>query len=275
MTGGPQFVLPRPGKALMAVMLGIFLLWLMFAMAINWGGASPVLFDLFTANTQLILEGQVWRLLTAPLMHSYQGISHMLFALLGLYFLTPSLEQQWGQRRLLRFLLLSALFAYGLQFLVFVLLPGVAPKLAPPMWFGAFPVVEAIAIAWALSFKGQVVRLFFVLPVSSRGLVIMVVALSVLRVIGGVSPPEGLVSPFGGMLAGWLFGGGTPSPLRRLWLRYRYQQLDRQAAREAKERKTRVQNSPFEVIKGGKSNPPKGSGGSSSNGKGPDGGWLN
>ncbi len=273
--GGAQFVLPKPGKALTAVMVVIFLLWLMFAVAINWGGASPFLFELFCANTQLIKEGQIWRLFTAPLMHSYRGVGHMAFALLGLYFLTPSLEEAWGPKRLLRFLLASSVFAYGFQMLVLLVLPStLAMKLAPAMWFGAFPVVEAIAIAWALSFKGQTVRLFFVLPVSSRGLVLMVVGFSVLRVIGGMTPPEGLISPFGGMFAGWLLGGGTPSPLRRAYLQFRYKQLDREAAREAKQRKARVKNAPFSVIEGGKKKN-DGSGGGGSNGKGPDGNWLN
>lgn len=261
-----SFQLPRPGKALIFVMAGLFLLWLMFAVAVNWGGATLDLFFLFCGNNQRILEGEVWRLFTAPFMHFPTGsISHILWVLVGLYFLTPALEQRWGGPRLLRFLFFSALVAYGFQFLLGELLPAeTAAKLIPPYWFGGYPVIEAVAIAWALSFRGQTVRLMFVLPVSSTALVGFVIAMSVLRVVAMAEAPEGLLSPFGGMLAGWLLGGGTPSPLRRAYLALRLRQLDREARAAGRERNERVKNAPFKVIDGGK----KGA-------KGPDGKWLN
>jgi membrane associated rhomboid family serine protease len=245
--GQLPFQFPRPGKALLGVMTGLFLLWLTFAIAVNWGGASADVFFLFCGNSELILQGEVWRLVTAAFMHFPTGsIGHILFVLMGLYFLTPALEERWGGPRLLRFLFFSAIIAYSVQFLVGLLLPATASaKLVPQYWFGAFPVLEAVAIAWAFSFR-------------------FVVAMSVLRVIAVAEAPEGLLSPFGGMLAGWLLGGGTPSPLRKAYLMLRLRQLDREAEAGRAARKDRVKNSRFEVIDGGK----KGS-------RGPDGKWLN
>ena len=104
-------------------------------------------------------------------------------------------------------------------------------------------VVVFVAIAWALSFRGQTVRLWFVLPVSSRGMVFFIVAMSFLRVVAAAPGPEGLLSPFGGMLAGWLLGAGTPSPLRRVYLKFRLAQLDREAARGAEAARARRQTS--------------------------------
>jgi len=270
-SGTPQFVFPKPGRALMGVMIGLFAVWLMFAIAVNWGGATVELFLLFCGNTDAILSGEVWRLLTAPFMHYPQGqLGHILFTLLGLYFLTPALEQQWGGPRLLRFLAGSAVIAYGTQVVLELLLPtSVASKLVGEYWFGATPVIEAVAIAWALSFRGQQVRLMFVLPVTSTGLVIFVVALSLLRVIAVSQTPEGLLAPFGGMFAGWLLGGGTPSPLRRLYLKYRLSQMERDMKRERDERRSRAKKAPFDVIEGGRSK------GKSGGRKGPDGKWLN
>lgn len=172
---------------------------------------------------------------------------------------------RWGGPRLLRFLFFSAVIAYGFQMVLGALLPAeTAAKLVPPYWFGAYPVVEAVAIAWALSFRGQTVRLMLVLPVSANALVGFVIALSVLRVVAAAEAPEGLLSPFGGMFAGWLLGGGTPSPLRRAYLALRLRQLDREARAAGRDRQQRVKNSRLQVIEGGK----KGS-------KGPDGKWLN
>jgi hypothetical protein len=64
--------------------------------------------------------------------------------------------------------------------------------------------------------------------------------------------PSGLIAPFGGMLAGWLFGGTSPSPMRRLWLKLRLAQLDVEAKREARDRRKRAEKSGLRVISGGR-----------------------
>ncbi|HEX3597532.1 MAG TPA: rhomboid family intramembrane serine protease [Polyangiaceae bacterium] len=262
--------LMKPGRALTGVMVALGAIWLMFAIAVNWGGATEDLFWLFCGNTERILHGEVWRLFTAPLMHEPSGtVSHILFAILGLVFLAPSLEERWGPARFLRFLFFSAVIAYAFQMLLEVVLPAsLSRRLVGEYWFGSFPVLEAIAIAWALSFRGQSVRLWFVLPVSSSGMVIFIVAMSVLRVVAASAQPEGLLSPFGGMLAGWLLGGSTPSPLRRAYLRLRLAQLDREAARGTRAAAARRKDSPLRVIEGGRGgpNPPDGESGGSDGG---------
>ncbi len=261
--------LQMPGKALKGVLLALLAVNVAFAVAINYGGASAELFYALCGNTEKILQGQVWRLVTAPWMHEPRGtVSHLLFALLGLFFLTPQLESQWGSKRTLRFLFFSGLIAYGIQGLLELALPSsLSARLVPGYWYGAAPVIEAVAVAWALSFRGQTVRLFFVLPVTSNMLLGFVFAMSVLRVLWLSDAPEGLLSPFGGMFAGWLLGGGTPSPMRRLWLRFRLRQLDAQVVRETADRKKRVAKSSFRVIEGGRDK--------DEDDKGPDGRWLN
>ncbi len=257
--------LPRPGRALWGVMLTLFGIWLAFAIGLNWGGVSERVFLFFAGNTELILKGQLWRLVTAPLLH-VPSVGAILFLLFGFYFLTPTLEQQWGGPRLIRFLILSSLLAYGLQLFVGVLLPrSLSDRLIGEYWFGALPAVEAISIAWALTFRGQTVRLFFVLPVSTRGLILFVVGVSLLYVVTLERPTCGLLAPFGGMASGWLFGGGTPSPARRFWLKLRLARLEREAKKESVDRKKRVARSGLRVIEGGKDDDQSG----------PDGRMLN
>jgi membrane associated rhomboid family serine protease len=251
-SSAPVMALPKPGRALKTILVVLLALWLMFAMAMNWADAGPGLFQLLIGNTEAVVSGQVWRLFTAPLMHSPADPWHVVGVLMGLYFLTPNLEERWGGKRLVWFLCLSALIAYACQLLAELILPAaVAAKLSSGYWFGGVPVVEAVAVAWALHFRGQTVRLFFVLPVTTTGLLAFVVGFSVLRLIAVQQTPEGLIAPFGGMFAGWLFGAGTPSPARRLYLKFRYSQLERDAARSRQQRAQRAKNAPFSVIKGG------------------------
>jgi len=262
----------KPRRGVAGLMIALGAIWLMFALALNWAGASEEVFLLFCGNTERILHGEVWRLFTAPLLHVPSGsIGHILWAVLGLLFFAPQLEERWGAARFLRFFFISNLIAYGFQMLCDVVLPAtVAHKLVPEYWFGSIPALEATAIAWALTFRGQTVRLWFVLPVTSTGLVIFIAALSVLRIIAGESSAEGLLSPIGGMFAGWLIGGGTPSPLRRAYLKLRLAQLDREAASGARARAARRAASPFRVLEGGKghdSHEPEGHDDDGSNGK--------
>lgn len=270
LAAGP--VLPRPGRALWGVMLTLFGVWLAFAIGLNWGGMSQDVFLLFAGSTTRILHGEVWRLFTAPLMH-VPVVGGILLTLVGFYFLTPTLESQWGGGRLVRFLVLSVLFAYAAQMAVELVLPSsLAEKLVGEYWFSALPALEAISIAWALTFRGQTVRLFFILPVSSRGLILFVLGASVLYVITLERPTCGLIAPFGGMAAGWLFGGGTPSPARRFWLKLRLARLEQEARADRKERSRRVKRSGLRVIEGGRT---KGDGGGDDEDpRGPDGRLL-
>jgi hypothetical protein len=130
------------------------------------------------------------------------------------------------------FLIASSLMGFTAQLAAEVLLPGsLAASVGQQYWFGSMGAVEAIAVAWALSNRGQTVRLFFVLPVTATGLLIFVVGMSVLLLLAGGKPHEGVITPFGGMLAGYLFGAGNPTPARRLLLKARYLWIARRAAR--------------------------------------------
>lgn len=214
-------------------MVGLLAIWVMFAVGINWGGGGEDIFGLLAGNTaKIVRHGQVWRLLTAPFIHLPSGdgaVGHIVTTLLGLYFLAPSLEKKWGGKKLLAFVYGAALTGFVLQMLVELVMPAsMAGRTTNPLWFGAVGAVEAVAIAWALSFRGQQVMLMFVLPVSSTVLVVFVVGMSVLRLLASKSTPEGLFSPFGAMLFGWLVGGGDPAPIRRWWLQRKLRNVQAQ-----------------------------------------------
>lgn len=268
-----QVAFPKPRKVGRALLMGVFAVWLAFAIGINWAGVPVTTFTEVAGNTQSILQGQVWRLVTAPWLHSPHELGHILFSMLGLYFFSPALEEAWGSKRFARFLFASSLIAYGSQMLVELAVPSLAARLVPDYWFGALPVTQAITIAWALTVRGRA-RLFFMLPVSPRALIWFVLGVSVMYVIVAAQTASGLIAPFGGMFAGWLLGGSTPSPLRRAWLKLRLAQLDAEARREARVRKGRIGRSGLRVIKGGRRERDSDSGSESGSSKRDDR-WLN
>jgi membrane associated rhomboid family serine protease len=245
--------LPRPGKALTGLMVAIGCIWVMFTLGLNWGGAGEGVLQPFVGLSDKVLHGQVWRLLTAPLIHSPSDPWHFITTLLGLWFLGTSLEERWGARRTLAFLFGSAAFAFAVQVVVGALIT----KVTQPVFYGGLGMIEAIAVAWALAHRSATVRLFFVLPVTGTMLLVFIFGISLLNVIAMRAPPEGLITPFGGMLAGYLFGDF--SPLRRFYLRLRFKQLQSQSAalRRVPTSRSRSSGNPLRIIQGGQKEPPK------------------
>lgn len=249
-----SFGMPRPGKAVLGMMIAVTAIWVLFAVGINWGHASPTVLELFVGSGSALRHGHLWVLFTAPLIHHPSDPSHLLVPLFGLYFFATTLEDRWGVKKTLAFFFGSAAFA----FLVQVGVGALIPQLRQPVWFGALGMTEAVAVAWALNNRNSTVRLFFVLPVSGTMLLVFIFAMSVLNVLAMRAPTEGLITPFGGMLAGWLFG--DVSPLRRFVLQFRLRRLQRETEAlrtgQAAARR-RAAGPPLRIIHGGGESPPK------------------
>jgi len=272
---GPAFL--RPGKVVSTVMLLVTGLWLAFAIGTHWADVSPEVVEFLCGNTLLVLHGQLWRLLTAPLVQNWNGVWDLVIVLFTLYFFGVPLEDRWGGKRFLRFLLYLAFFGSIFQVLFDVLLPlSIRSSLGGSYWFGGMAVGNGLVIAWALHHPNTVVRLYGILPISSRGMIWLTLAYPTLYLIFRSPPSEGIPALYAGCLGGWLLGGGTPTPLRRYWLKFRINRLDAEVAREAAQRKKRVERSRLKVVEGGlgKSSPPDGSE-NGEKGRGPDGRWLN
>jgi hypothetical protein len=154
---------------------------------------------------------------------------------------------------MLAFLLGSATAGYLFHMVLQVALPAPHNASLDQIWYGALSAVHAVAIAWALSFRGQRVLLMFVLPVSATGL-------SVLRLLAAENVPEGLVSPFGAMAFAWLVAGSEPSPIRKVWLKWKLRRLKAKGS-------TRDSGPRLRVIPGGKHDDEEE--------EPPPGGWLN
>ena len=269
------FGLPRPGRVVKVAMSVVTALTLAFAVGIHWAGVGADVFELFCGNTLAILHGQVWRLLTASLLQSPSSLWPLLSLLMALYFFGVPLEDQWGQKRFGRFLLGLVVVPSLLQALLDIVLPlSVNRFLIPGFWFGGLAVSSGLAVAWALTNRGAVVRLYGVLPITPRMVIILAVGTPLVYLLFRSLPSEGIPATLGGCFAGWLLGGGTPSPLRRYWLKFRLGRLDAEVAREAAQRKKRVERSRLKVIEGGLAKPDNSSNGGEK-GRGPDGRWLN
>jgi len=272
---GPQRIslaLPRPGPALKAVLLAILGLGILNALVAGWGPHGGDVFFALVCDLRKLREGQVWRVLISGLLTSPDHYGHLFFTLLGLYFLTPDLEQRWGPWRFLRFLA-SAIVAGNLAVL---LVDAITPASAPERFhagavYGASAAIAAVAVAWSRDNADRTVQMFFVLPMRGKWLLWITIGLCVLDLIYPVALPEGVVAPLGGVVVGVLFGG-TPSPARAAFLRLKLALLRRRSrslgvadvlSSKAPRRPRSPGSPPLRVVSGGledalrKRNPPK------------------
>ena len=106
-------------------------------------------------DTQKVLHGQVWRLLSYAFCHDKSNLFHLLLNMLVLYWAGEALELSYGSREFLLFYLTGAVVA-GLTFLTMDLLtPAVGGMV------GASGAVMAALMLFAIHYPRHEIRLFF------------------------------------------------------------------------------------------------------------------
>ena len=247
---------PRPGPALKWVLAAIAVVGVLEAILINWVGSTKA-FEVLVCSPADVLHGQVWRLLTAGFLTEPEHYGHLVFTLIGLYFLSTDLEKRWGAGRFLRFLAAAIVFGFALSVVFYAVAPASLGALHLPMMLGANAAITATAVAWSRMNARSQVLLMFVLPVSGRALFWITLGYCVLGVIyPPASLPEGMVAPFGGLITGMLLTG-EPSPLRRWYLQTKLALLRGRGGRTmtaheiAFGTKPRKARPPLRVVRGG------------------------
>jgi membrane associated rhomboid family serine protease len=216
--GQVRFAFPRPGRALWAVLVVVGALNILLALLVNWTPLGATIMELLACDRHVVFP-QLWRLVTSGLLTDPHHLQHLLFTLVGLYFLSPTLERRWGGPRFLGFLALSVVAGNLLVLGVAALAgEGAAAAFRPVVVFGPYAAISGIAIAWARENSEMQALLFFVIPVRGKYLLWFTLALCVLGLVFQEQLPEGMVAPFGGVITGMLLSG-SPSALRTMYLR--------------------------------------------------------
>lgn len=158
-------------------------------------GADALLtsiFSLYPASLFMML--QLWRLVTYQFLHG--GLFHILFNMLGLFFLGPSLERHWGGKRFLHFYLGCGV-AGGLFYLLLV-----AVKFLPPFpMVGASGAILGVLAACAILFP-QFIIFIFLFPVPIRVAAILFTVIYLFAVISRGPNAGGDAAHLAGMAAG-------------------------------------------------------------------------
>jgi membrane associated rhomboid family serine protease len=121
-------------------------------------------------DTDKVMKGQIWRMLTCAFCHDRHGLFHILFNMLGLIWFGISLEYMYGQREFLLFYLtagiLSSLAYVGLDLWTGESVPAI----------GASGAVMGVLMLFACHYPHYTIRIWFLFPIEMRWLVLLYVA---------------------------------------------------------------------------------------------------
>ena len=161
----------------------------------------------------LVVQGQAWRLLTWVLLE--QDPLSLIFASLALFWFGNDLARVWGPGRFL-----ATYFGLGgAAGIVTCLLAVVWPALRATPYAGPWGVVDALIIAWAVSFPTRSIFVYFVLPLHGKNLIYATLGGTLLfALLGGVGR---FVPHFAAELLTLAVLRGTP--LASVWGRIRFE----------------------------------------------------
>ena len=172
---------------------------------ISKGQQGSVVQNWLQLETEKVLHGQVWRLLTCAFCHDSERILHILFNMLFLWWFGQTLESMYGSREFLLFYLTAAVAA-SIAFVGLDLVIG-NPK---PM-IGASGAVMAVTMLFALHYPTQKILLFFIVPVEIRWVVLMYVVFDlypVFQELSGRGAHDNIAhaAHLGGLAFGYVYG---------------------------------------------------------------------
>ncbi len=171
-------------------------------------------------DNALILQGQVWRLVTPIFLHSDQTVLHILFNMYALFYIGRTLERFYGRRRYLGLFLLAGFAGNVISFMF-----------SPSDSLGSSTSIFGLLAAYGVLIYQN--REVFG-PVARMALS-QVVIIAVINLIFGLTPGSDIDNwgHIGGLLGGVLFAWFGGPVLRRMGMTPPYPVVNTRTDREA------------------------------------------
>lgn len=189
--GGMGIGLPKPTPAVMGLLIANFVIFVL-----EYAFGPQDVFSL--AAVVPAVWWQAWRYITFQFLHG--GVFHILFNMLGLYFLGMYLERTWGAKRFLVFYLTCGVIS-GLTHVALTFVFHQSPY--DPL-VGASGGVYAVIAACAILFPQiRLILMFFPVPIRFAAVLFFIIAF--LSMMTGEGGGIAHAAHFGGMVAGGLW----------------------------------------------------------------------
>lgn len=166
---------------LVVINVAVFLVDIIFATRDAAGRSESLLLPWFAASSQTITHPwMIWQSLTYGFLHDTQGIRHILFNMIGLFFFGRAVEQRIGGQEFLRFYLLAIVIG-GLVGALTFLVQGFGPE---GTVVGASGAVIGTTILFACYYPNSEILVMFVIPVKAWVVAVMFVVGDLVGALG-------------------------------------------------------------------------------------------
>jgi membrane associated rhomboid family serine protease len=157
-----------------------------------------------------------WTLITYMFAHDPNGIGHLLFNMIGLFFFGPPLEARWGSREFMKYYLLCGLGGAALSFLF-----------VHSAIIGASAAIYGVMLGFAMNWPDAPIYIWGIFPVPAKYLVGVFFLISLYSGFAGRADGVAHLAHVGGVVAGFIYlkldhrGGGLFTRARQMVKRHR------------------------------------------------------
>lgn len=213
-----SFGFASPTPAVTTFLIIIIAAYLLFAVFGNTEIGGTVYSTLMLVPAPTVFSFELWRIVTYAFLHDAGSPMHVIFNALLLYMLGPELEDRWGEKRFIIFVMTAILLGGALVCLSFLV--GISNSIV--VGFSAATV--GLVIAWGLTFSTHQIYLLGLIPVTGMQLVYITVGMEVIYAVSANSISS--AAHFGGIIAGFIFTLGLYKPrrIRDMWRKHKMKQ---------------------------------------------------
>lgn len=206
--GMPQFGLPmtKGVKWLLIIQVAV---WFFGQVVAERVFPQLVLGDLLALKPgEVLFQGAVWQLVTYMFFHSTNGVTHILFNGLMLWFFGSELEDRWGTRKFIGYYMgsgVGAAILYCLGILIYSAMSGSQLQLLIPV-IGASGAVYGLLLAQGILFGERVVYFFMMFPMKTKFFVLIMGFIQLASLLTtGFRGDVAYLAHLGGIVAGFIY----------------------------------------------------------------------
>jgi len=151
----------------------------------------------------------VWQFVSYMFLHDSQGVMHLVFNMLALWWIGSELEQLWGSRKFLIYYLVCGIGAAVIYFVgslaYYFVTDHYAPLQVPVV--GASGAIFGLMLAYGIFFGDRVIYFMFLFPMKSRYFIMLLGAIEVVMLLNqglGAGKVANLAH-LGGIVSGFIY----------------------------------------------------------------------
>ena len=128
---------------------------------------APNTISLFLLEPRLILQGQVWRLVTWLFVPPVTFDIWLIVTMFFYYMIGKQLERKWGAFRYNIYVFRGVLFTIVSAFIVYAI-SGYGLFIASGGWFNTYYILQSLFFAYVVNYSEEYVLLYFIIPIKMK-----------------------------------------------------------------------------------------------------------